>query len=41
MPATIAFAQNWIEPPFCVNVQHLLAPDSVQSAVCLQRRTVC
>ena len=40
-PATIAFAQKLSEPPSCVNVQHLLAPDSVQSAVCLHRRTVC
>jgi hypothetical protein len=31
-------AQKLIELPFCVKVQHLLAADSVQSAVALHRR---
>jgi len=40
-PATRAFEQKLSEPPSCVNVQHLLAPDSVQSALAAQRRTIC
>ncbi len=41
MPATNAFEQKLSEPPSCVNVQHLLAAVSVQSAAAAQSRTVC
>lgn len=39
--ATKAFEQKLSEPPSCVNVQHLLAAVSVQSAAAAQSRTVC